>query len=165
MTIPAAVAHRRWSSPRTIMAVLSFIVGCAAGVPATGVLVDALHDYRATHRQIVAQVVEEHAIVARVTWPDEVGVKRSGTVRQPLDHLSDGQARIWHQQGRLTPRPLGPVDICFAFLLAGFFTGWPTWVALSHLHNWRVAKTAVAELDEQWRAMNSGGRSPPDLRL
>ncbi|MEV1169954.1 hypothetical protein, partial [Nonomuraea sp. NPDC049784] len=49
---------------------------------------DAIRAYRATHHQVVAQVVEENAIVAQVTWKDEAGVQRTGQVRTPVDRVS-----------------------------------------------------------------------------
>ncbi|MBF8185038.1 hypothetical protein ITP53_04650 [Nonomuraea sp. K274] len=112
-------------SPRTVIAL---VVACAAGAPAAGSVVDAARAYHDTHRQVVVRVVEEGAIVAGVTWRDEAGVRRDGRVRAPLDRVSGTEARIWlDRRGRPAPRPLGPVEAVFAFLLAGFLAGAATW--------------------------------------
>ncbi|MEV1169118.1 hypothetical protein [Nonomuraea sp. NPDC049784] len=152
---PATVAHSYRLGSHTIMVVIALVAGCAAGVLVTVSVADAIRAYRATHHQVVAQVVEEKAIVAQVTWKDEAGVQRTGQVRTPLDHVSDTRARIWlDRQGRPAPRPFGPVEIVFGFLVAGTVAGGVTWMALwqarSLAHRW-VARKAVKDLDERWR--------------
>ncbi|WP_433432065.1 hypothetical protein [Nonomuraea sp. CA-141351] len=117
-------------------------------------LVGALHAYQATYRQVVAQVVDEHAIVADVTWWDAAGVQQSGSVRTPLDRVSDTQTRIWlDPRGRPAPGPIGPVQIVFGFMLSAFSMSMGTRVALSWLrelrHRW-IARKAVSELDRRW---------------
>ncbi|WP_433438395.1 hypothetical protein [Nonomuraea sp. CA-141351] len=148
---PATVAHSYRLGSRAIMAVIALVAGCAAGVLVT----DAIRAYRATHHQVVAQVVEEKAIVAQVTWKDGAGVQRAGQVRTPLDHVSDTRARIWlDRQGRPVPRPYGPVEVVFGFLVTGTLAGGAVWLALwqarSLTHRW-VARKAVKDLDERWR--------------
>ncbi|TMR96914.1 hypothetical protein [Nonomuraea basaltis] len=127
----ATIPHWHRLEPRTIMAMIAVMAGIAAGVLATVAMTDAISAYHTTHRQVVAQVVEEGSIVAEVSWKDETGMQRSGRVRAPLDHISDTRARIWlDAQGRSAPRPFGPVEAVFCFLLAGASAGGVTWLAL-----------------------------------
>ncbi|GAA3248520.1 hypothetical protein [Nonomuraea helvata] len=152
---PATVARSYRFGPCAIMAVIALVAGCAAGVLVAASVADAMRDYRATHHQVAAQVVEEKAIVAQVSWQDEAGVEHTGQVRAPLDRVSGTRVRIWlDRQGRPAPRPFGPVEIVFGFLIAGTVAGGVTWSALwqvRSLAHWWVARKAVKDLDARWR--------------
>ncbi|MFI9846696.1 hypothetical protein ACIHFD_57415 [Nonomuraea sp. NPDC051941] len=165
----SASAVRRLWTRRHVVAAISLVTGCSAGALAAGALVTVLNGYRATHRYVAAEVIEEASIVANVTWQGESRVRHSAWVRQPLDHISSDRARIWvDREGRPAPRPPGPTEITFGFLLSGLLAGWPAWLTLSRLRllrHWWVAKKAVRKLDEQWRDLIDEHRSPPDAPL
>ncbi|MEV0830347.1 hypothetical protein [Nonomuraea rubra] len=67
---------------------------------------------------------EEGAVVAQVTWQDDVGGQHEGLVCAPLNHVSGTRTRIWlDREGRLAPRSFGPVEVVFCFLLAAASAG------------------------------------------
>jgi hypothetical protein len=112
---------------------LVLLVALLAGVL---VAVSLLHEqdaYAARHRQVTAQVVDERAIVARVTWDDG---QAGGWARRPLERVSDTTVRIWlDAQGRIVPRPIGAAEVGFGFLLAAVVAGAATWLcACRELH-------------------------------
>ncbi|NRQ37534.1 hypothetical protein HII36_37740 [Nonomuraea sp. NN258] len=134
--------------PRIVMTVVALAIGCVAGMLTGWNTVDALRAYKATHKQIIVQVVEEGSVVAEVTWKDAAGTQHRARVRAPLDHLSTVQARIWIDgEGRPAPRPLGPAEIVLTSLLAGVVIGgvirlalWRAWLFRCR---WLVRKAAA----------------------
>jgi hypothetical protein len=149
-----ALASRVQGRRLNAATIVVLVVAVAAGVLAAVALIDSIRGYHATHHQIVAQVTEEAAIVAQVTWQDDAGVQHEGRVRTPLDHVSDTQARIWlDREGRLAPRPFGPVEVVFCFLLAAASAGgavWLMWWRASLLRRWWTDRRVAAPTDDLW---------------
>ncbi|MFI7131619.1 hypothetical protein ACIBQ1_38495 [Nonomuraea sp. NPDC050153] len=141
--------------PSRLIAMVVLVAGCAAGVLAGAWLTDAIRAYEATHRQVIAEVVEEKAIVAQVTWKDAAGMRQTGQVRMPLDRVGGVQARIWlDPRGRPVSRPFGPVEVAFGVLVAGTAAGGAVWLMLwqaRSVAHWWTARRAVRHFDGQWR--------------
>ncbi|SDJ73401.1 hypothetical protein [Nonomuraea jiangxiensis] len=138
---------------RPVVARAALLVALCVALPAGAAAVVALRaergSYAATHHQVVAQVMDERAVVARVTWD---GGRRSGWARRPLERVSDTAVRIWLDDlGRPASRPVGAVEVVFGFLLAALPAGTLTWLAVPALYAWWTARRAVARWDREWR--------------
>ncbi|MEO3867909.1 hypothetical protein ABGB18_03670 [Nonomuraea sp. B12E4] len=134
---------------RRVALLIAVFVALLAGAPALAALRAARESYAATHHQVIARVLDERAIVARVTWD---GGRRSGWARRPLERVSDRTVRIWLDgRGRPAPRPVGAVEVVFGFLLAALPAGILAWLAVPAWHAWWLARRAVASWDQEWR--------------
>ncbi|MGW4959638.1 hypothetical protein ACWEPL_20630 [Nonomuraea sp. NPDC004186] len=138
-----------------VTGLVALLAGCLAGLLAAGSLVREIDAYRATHRQVVAWIVEERAIVSHVVWD---GGRQGGWARGPLDRVSDTTARIWlDARGRLAPRPLGAVEVVFGAFIAAVPAGALGWLVVGALLPWWAARRAVLRVDREWREYGSSG--------
>ncbi|MEV1169103.1 hypothetical protein [Nonomuraea sp. NPDC049784] len=117
--------------------VIAALAGCAAALLTSGSLSRQADSYVAAHRQVEAEVMENHSrgvpkgVVVDIAWTGLDGQRHTGTARLSLDHAADTRVWVWvDAHERITPAPNGRPEIVLGSMVTGTGTVLAVWLAI-----------------------------------
>ncbi|MFF5209190.1 hypothetical protein [Streptosporangium sp. NPDC000396] len=149
-----------WDKTFVAIAAFSFVVSCAVGFTAYRALSRDVDTYLASHRQVTAEVLDDHrgvpkGFIVKVAWFDERGMRHSGTARLPSAQAPGERTRIWvGPDDKPAPPPLGTPEILAGSSIIGLMAGGVSSVIILLLQAARgvwIARRAMARWDQEWR--------------